>query len=81
MAGATTAILSCASLCVDVKPGSPKASDQVQVMLYMYLLPLACPEYQGLTITGQAGYGDHGGHTGRCGGRRVVRRLGNWYNG
>ena len=58
LAGATP-VLSCASLCVDVKTGSPKASDQVQVMLYMYLLPLARPEYQGATIAGQVVYGDH----------------------
>ena len=28
-------------------------------MLYMYLLPLACPEYQGFTITGKAVDEDH----------------------
>ncbi len=28
---------------IDAKAGNPKTSDQVQVMLYMYLLPLALP--------------------------------------
>ena len=44
---------------VDVKTGYPKASDLAQVMIYMYVLPLARPEYQGLTITGQVVYGNH----------------------
>ena len=44
---------------VDAKTGRPKASDSIQVMLYMYLLPLARPEYKGCTITGQVAYQDH----------------------
>ena len=44
---------------VDAKTGRPKASDSIQVMLYMYFLPLARPEYKGCTITGQVAYQDH----------------------
>ena len=43
---------------IDVKAGQPRAADQVQVMLYMYLLPLARPELQGTAIRGQVVYGD-----------------------
>ena len=44
---------------IDTKTGQPRASHHAQVMLYMYLLPLARPEYQGATITGQVVYEDH----------------------
>ena len=45
---------------VDVKsPASPRASDQAQVMIYMYLFPKARRELQGLTIKGLLVYGDH----------------------
>ena len=44
---------------IDTKTGGPRASHHAQVMLYMYLLPLARPEYQGCTITGQVVYEDH----------------------
>ena len=43
---------------IDVKAGQPRAADQVQVMIYMYLLPLARPELQGAAIRGQVVYGD-----------------------
>ena len=44
---------------IDVKAGQPKAADQVQVMIYMYLLPLARPELQGAGVRGQVVYGGH----------------------
>ena len=44
---------------IDVKTGQPKAADQVQVMLYMYLLPIARSDLQGATIKGQVVYGSH----------------------
>ena len=44
---------------IDIKTGRPKASDEIQVMLYMYLLPLARSEYRDCTITGLVVYGDH----------------------
>ena len=44
---------------IDTKTGQPRASHHAQVMLYMYLLPLARPEYQGATIVGQVVYEDH----------------------
>lgn len=36
----------------DYKTGSPRDSDQVQVMIYMYCLPRAKSEFQGKKITG-----------------------------
>ena len=44
---------------IDMKAGRPRASDQVQVMIYMYLFPLARPELQGLKVKGLLVYGDH----------------------
>ena len=44
---------------IDVKSGQPRASDQAQVMIYMYLFPKARRELQGLTIKGMLVYGDH----------------------
>ena len=44
---------------IDVKAGQPRAADQVQVMIYMYLLPLALPELQGAGVRGQVVYGGH----------------------
>ena len=44
---------------IDAKAGNPKTSDQVQVMLYMYLLPLALPVYQDFTFAGQVVYENH----------------------
>ena len=44
---------------VDVKAGRPRASDVVQVMIYMYLLPIAWPDLQGVTLKGLVVYGNH----------------------
>ncbi len=43
----------------DIKAGQPRASDQVQVMTYMYLLPLARPDLKGVTTKGLVVYGNH----------------------
>ena len=43
----------------DVKAGRPRASDVVQVMIYMYLLPVARPDLQGATVKGLVVYGNH----------------------
>ena len=44
---------------IDVKSGRPRASDVVQVMIYMYLLPVARPDLQGATVKGLVVYGNH----------------------
>ena len=43
----------------DVKTGQPRTSDQVQTMIYMYALPLAFPQYRGVTLNGAVVYNDH----------------------
>ena len=43
----------------DVKAGRPRTSDVVQVMIYMYLLPVARPDLQGTTVKGLVVYGNH----------------------
>ena len=43
----------------DVKSGRPRASDVAQVMIYMYLLPVARPDLQGATVKGLVVYGSH----------------------
>ena len=43
----------------DAKTGQPRISDQVQVMAYMYAVPLAFPEYKGMPIAGLVIYEDH----------------------
>ena len=43
----------------DVKSGRPRASDVVQVMVYMYLLPVARPDLQGATVKGLVVYWNH----------------------
>jgi len=43
----------------DAKTGQPRVSDQVQVMTYMYAVPLAFPEYKGMPIAGLVIYEDH----------------------
>ncbi|MFL6332028.1 MAG: PD-(D/E)XK nuclease family protein [Pyrinomonadaceae bacterium] len=43
----------------DVKTGQPKASDQVQVMIYMWATPLAFPKYSGVRFDGLVVYPDH----------------------
>ncbi len=42
----------------DVKSGQPHASHAIQVMLYMWALPLARKEYSGLPIDGRVVYAD-----------------------
>ena len=43
----------------DAKTGQPRISDQVQVMAYMYAVPLAFPEYKGMSVGGLVIYEDH----------------------
>ena len=44
---------------IDVKTGQPKESDKVQVMLYIWAIPLALPQYKGLRFDGRVVYRDH----------------------
>jgi CRISPR/Cas system-associated exonuclease Cas4 (RecB family) len=44
---------------VDCKTGKPKASDQLQVQIYMYVLPICFPKYGLYTIRGRLVYPDH----------------------
>lgn len=43
----------------DVKTGQPKPSDHVQVMLYMWAVPLALPKYEDVKFDGLVVYSDH----------------------
>lgn len=43
---------------IDVKSGKPSPSHGVQVLLYMYALPLALPRYKDMTMQGLLYYGD-----------------------
>ena len=43
----------------DAKTGRPSPAHAVQVLLYMYALPLALERYRGLSIAGQVAYPDH----------------------
>ncbi len=43
----------------DVKTGQPKTSDRIQVMIYMYLMPLAIEKYRGISPTGCVVYGEN----------------------
>ena len=43
----------------DAKTGQPKPSHQAQVMLYMYAVPRAIPQYQGRVFDGEVVYEDH----------------------
>ncbi len=43
----------------DIKTGQPKPSDHVQVMIYMFAVPLALPKYKGLRFDGLVVYPDH----------------------
>ena len=43
----------------DAKTGQPRVSDQVQVMAYMYAVPLAFPDYRGMPVRGLVIYEDH----------------------
>ena len=38
---------------IDTKTGSPKTSDRVQVMIYMWALPKAIPAFAGVTFHGK----------------------------
>ena len=44
---------------LDAKTGEPSTSHKVQVMLYMYALPKALPQYRGITLEGKVVYPDH----------------------
>ena len=44
---------------IGVKASRPKTPDQVQVMLHVYLPPMARPKCQGCVVTGQVVYCDH----------------------
>ncbi len=43
----------------DMRTGEPRATDKVQVLAYMYAVPLAFPEYRGMDFDGAVVYGDH----------------------
>ena len=43
----------------DIKTGQPKASDHVQVMIYMYALPHAFKQYREIAFDGMVVYEDH----------------------
>jgi hypothetical protein len=43
---------------IDCKTGQRRASDEQQVLIYMRMLPLYFPQYQGLVITGRVQYRD-----------------------
>lgn len=43
----------------DAKTGQPRVSYQVQVMTYMYAVPLAFPQYEGIPEGGLVIYEDH----------------------
>ena len=44
---------------IDVKTGKPSPSHSVQVMLYMYAVPRALGQYNGVIFNGQVAYPDH----------------------
>lgn len=44
---------------LDVKTGPPSSAHGVQVMIYMYALPRALPQYRGVTFDGRLVYNDH----------------------
>ena len=41
---------------VDAKTGSPRASDRVQVLIYMWALPKVSPEFEGVKFRGKVAY-------------------------
>ena len=47
------------AIIIDVKTGAPRPSHAVQVMLYMYAIPRARPQYKDILFTGQVAYQDH----------------------
>ncbi len=46
-------------LILDAKTGTPKTSDHVQVMIYMWAIPQALRQYQGVVFDGKVVYADH----------------------
>ena len=44
---------------IDVKTGKPNPAHVVQVMLYMYAVPIAMGRHRGVVFNGQVAYGDH----------------------
>ena len=45
-----------AGVIVDVKAGTPKGAHNTQVMLYMWALPIAVPQFRGIKLDGQVVY-------------------------
>jgi hypothetical protein len=43
----------------DVKTGQPKTSDSVQVLIYMYLIPLSVEKYRGISPSGCVVYAEN----------------------
>lgn len=43
-------------LIVDAKTGRPRPSDHVQVLIYMWALPLVLPQYKGMEFSGRVVY-------------------------
>ena len=43
----------------EVKTGEPRAADSVQVLIYMYAVPLALPRYRDIPLRGEVVYRDH----------------------
>lgn len=43
----------------DVKSGQSKQSDRMQVMIYMYAIPLVLPQYKGVQFSGMLAYSDY----------------------
>ncbi|MDO8691656.1 MAG: PD-(D/E)XK nuclease family protein [Dehalococcoidia bacterium] len=46
-------------LILDAKTGQPRTSDHVQVMIYMWAIPQALRQYQGVVFDGKVVYTDH----------------------
>ena len=44
---------------LDIKKAQPSAAHDVQVMIYMYGIPRALPQYQGVVFDGRVVYDDH----------------------
>ena len=43
----------------DMRTGEPRASDKVHVLVHLFAVPLAFPEYRGMDFKGVVVYGDH----------------------
>ena len=59
----------------DAKTGQPRISDQVQVMAYMYAVPMAFPEYKGMSVGGLVIYEDHEVVIHRTGSHKITPAL------